>query len=282
MLRLTTLKISYLFLIFFLVLIKCQGPTSNGNNNSEDQEGIEAVLTFDKSEYSLDDTISVDFLAVNKSKNNKIHIYTTNGPLHLMSVYNTNDELVQFLPQFITQTVYNFYFEPGDTIQNHVSWNQSTFSRNIYNNLKAYSGEYLIKFSYTGVNTSGLDKWITITEEGEPLSSKLYWHFSAKDSIKLDFLIRNRISKKLIYLIKKNEKPMLQFYEYGVATPIRELELKIDFDEIKLLEKSDCELFSYQESKENLKNIGLDGIYNCKIIIPCTSKDIIAEYIIII
>jgi hypothetical protein len=277
-----------LLLLVIFIIIKCQNPTVN--NNDEDtynthllnQDGIEVSLTIEKDNYTLDEEIDVDFLAVNKSDTNRIHIYQTSGPLHRMSIYDINNERIQFLPQYKTKTVYNLYFEPGDSFHKHISWIHSTSSNNPYSGLKAFAGKYLINFSHAGVSTSKLGKWINITEDGEPLSSKLFWNFTNADSIKLDFFIRNRISKNLDYLLMENKLPKIQFYEYRNNIPAKEIEFSISINRISLNSKSDSYLLSFNESKEYLKDIGLTGSYTCKIIIPCITRDITASGNIVI
>jgi hypothetical protein len=189
---------------------------------------------------------------------------------------------VERLPRYFTNTVYNFYFSPGDSFKSHLNWLQSSFSNNIYTDLKVFSGKYYITASQPGLSSNKIGKWIEIEENGEPLSSKLYWYFGDQDSVKLGFLIRNRISKKLEYQLKMNEAIKIKFFRNESDTLSNEINVSPDFNNIILEAKSDNKVFTFRESKNKLIDKGISGSYYCMIEINCVSTIISARALVII
>jgi|GEM_PF-5207279 len=248
----------------------------------EDKYGIISYIKFDTDKYSLNDTVRICLLTINNSDSHKVHIHSNNGPLWQFDIYNKNMELVESLPRFITPTIYDFNFSPGDTFKSTLKWTQNQYANNPFQDLKVFSGEYYVTGNQPGLPAGKVGIWIRISEDGDPLSTKLYWHFSNRDSIKIDFLIRNRISKKLIFKMDNKSSAKIQFYNGIDNRLIREMDLDVNLSKIELAPKSDFKIFSFKESKAFLKSIGLSGSFNCKIIIPCKERNIMAKGSIVI
>ena len=258
----------------------CQSPVSNNDIENNyvtcytNEYNVTTILSIEKEKYSLDDTVSLKYTAINKSDTNRIHIHRNGGPLYDFRVFNKENELIQHYPPFRTTTMYNHYFTPGDTIKFSINWNQSILTLAGPPTLKVFSGKYLLMASYCGISTNNLGKWIEITEEGDPLSAKLYWHYSYSDSITMDLIVRNRISKKLNYSLKQNIPVKLHFYESYPNSLSKTIILNTNFDSIELLPKSNKTLIKYRALKKDLINDGLQGCYYCKIEIQCNSRSI--------
>ncbi len=194
--------------IMILILNSCEKDFSalnqtelHGNRTYfESPEGLIYKLEGLKEIYSLDEKIKAKFTIINKSDTTNYHVFTYSGPIFSFSVFNENNDRV-YDNSFRTATVYNFYFRPNDTLTYSFQWDQYYKTLNHYSSLKVYSGKYFIKPHLIGIPTNNVGKWIKINEVGDPLSTKLYYYFSDYDSLKIDFLLRNRTSKKLHYIL---------------------------------------------------------------------------------
>jgi len=275
-------------IILFIILFSCSNLSTIDVEKKqdiltyEDKYGIISYIKCDRNSVSLNDTVRISLLTINNSDTHKVHIHTTNGPLWHYDIYNKDMEPIESLPRWITPTIYDFNFSPGDTFKSTLNWTQTKYSNGRYSDLKVFSGDYYITGNQAGLPPGKVGIWIHISEEGEPLSTKLYWHFSDRDSIKIDFLIRNRISKELIFKINNKSSTKIRFFNSIDDTLEKEIDLDVNFSKIELSPKSDLKILSFKESKSFLKSIGLSGSFNCKIIIPCEERDIIAKGSIII
>ena len=249
----------------------------------EDEHGIVSYLTVDKQTYSLDDVVQIGLLTINNSDNHRVHIQSNSGPLWRCSIYDSEMESMIQMPGWVFWVVYDFYFSPGDTFKSDIVWNQrKDAADHRYDDLKVVAGDYYITGSQPGLPPGKVGAWIRIAEEGEPLSTKLYWYFSDSDSIKLDFLLRNRISKMLRFRLVNPAAVKIQFYNSSGNTLFKEMPIDVNFSQLTFSPKSDAHILSYRESKDQLKRMGLNGIYKCRIVIPCEERDIVAEGLIII
>lgn len=248
----------------------------------EDKYGIVSYIKADKNNFSLNDTVRISLLTINNSDTHKVHIYSTYGPLWHYDVFNEGMEPIASLPGWATPTIYDFYFSPGDTFKSTLDWTQTMHSNDQYSDLKVFSGDYYITGNQPGLPGGKVGIWIHISEDGEALTTKLNWHYSERDSIKLDFLIRNRISKGLVFNINKKSSPKIQFFNSLSNTLIKEINIGLNISKIELTPKSDLKILTFKESNSTLKNMGLSGSYNCRIVIPCEERDIIAKSAIVI
>ncbi|RMF61522.1 MAG: hypothetical protein D6748_01410 [Calditrichaeota bacterium] len=275
-------------MILFILFFSCSNPSKVDVENRqniltyEDKYGIISFLKYDNNNVSLNDTVRITLLTINNSDTHEIHIQTSSGPLWHYDIYNQDMELIESLPRWSTPTLYDFYFSPGDTFKSTLNWAQTQYSNDRYSDLKVFSGDYYITGRQLGLPPGKVGIWIHISEEGEPLSTKLYWHTSNHDSIKLDFLIRNRISNELTFKLKADTSPKIQFFDSIEDTLVKEINLDVNFSTIRLPPKSDSNILSFAESTSFLKSIGLSGIFNCRIVLSCEERDIIAKRSIVI
>lgn len=271
----------------FLFIYSCGNPAGPDNIEHQDKliykstDGVISYFDFEKTTYSLDEDVRADLLTVNQSDTHKIHIKTTGGPLSRFEVFNDDGERI-FTPMYITGTAYDFYFSPGDSFTSKIDWRQICYTNNKFAYLRTYSGWYRITASQPGLHSGKVWKWIRITEEGDPLSTKLYWYFADDDSVKLDFLIRNRIQKHLTYDIVPNRNSTLTFYDNTTDSLVLEFNLDIPVNHIDLPAKSEASIFRYRESKEKLINAGVEGSFECNIKIPCVSKTLEAKGLVVV
>ena len=277
-----------LLILFFIFFFSCSNPGKvdmEEKQNTliyEDKYGIVSYLQIEDQHFSLDETIRVGLLTINHSDTHKVYIHTRSAPLWHYTIYNEEMKRVDYYPKFINPVIIDFYLNPGDTFKSNLTWTQTMGSYDRFAGLKVFSGDYYITGDQPGLPSGKVGVWIHISEVGEPLSTKLFWNFSVQDSILIDFLVRNRISKELTFQMKENVPPRIQFFDSVSDTLVKEMDLNLTFAKIELPPKSDLKIFSYQESKSNLINMGLLGSFLCKIIIPCQERDIIAMGFIVI
>jgi hypothetical protein len=274
--------------MFFAMFFSCASPSGVDVDQKlntltyKDEYGIVSYFTIDKKTYTLDDVVHFSLSTINNSDTHKVHIRSNHGPLWYCSIYDSEMDAVEKLPRWVTRTVYDFYVSPGDTFESDITWEQTKKSNDRYGDLKVFAGDYYITGNQPGLPAGKLGAWIRISEVGEPLSTKLHWYFSDQDSLKLDFLLRNRISSMLTFRPTLNPAAKIQFYNSTGDTLFREIPLDVNFSQITLWPKSDSHIFSFKASKSYLKNIGLKGFYKCRIVILCEERNIVAERTVVI
>ena len=276
----------YLFLIsiFIFILFNCNKDLSSINENdkhqystySESSEGLICELEGLKDIYSLDESVQGRLTIMNNSDTTRYHVFAYSGPVFQYTVFDENDDQVFYIA-YRTATVYDFYFEPNDTISKGFGWNQSYISTNYYSGLKVFSGKYLIIPSHVGIPIKNIGKWIEINEIGEPFSTKLYYYFSDKDSLKLDFILRNRTSKNYTYTLDNNIPIKIEYTDEMSNELILTDFPEIDYSELNIRPKSDHILYKYRISKSDSVFSEMEGSYNCKITFNCNSREISAS-----
>ncbi len=116
--------------------------------------------------------------------------------------------------------------------------------------MKVFAGDYILKYSYVGINTYHLGKRITITEEGNPLDCRLYWYFAIMDSVKVQMLVRNRISRPLHYMLQYHRAIKLEVIN-SYDEVVKNTWLQPIFQVINLAPKSDQALFTFSRAKSD-------------------------------
>ena len=162
-------------------------------------------------------------------------------------------------------------------------------ARNFPTGLKLYSGVYKFVGNFWGhelLNKNELMKYIEITEQGDPITSVAYRHYDIEDSIKISFIIRNRISS-IQTLHIGTENPFSFFFVSTDAILDTVLHKKFnrvpDFEnEIILNSKSDLKIFSYKISKSDPELAGLKGAYDATFSLKCGEREIKASIYTII
>jgi hypothetical protein len=86
----------------------------------------------------------------------------------------------------------------------------------------------------------------------------------------------------LDYQLKENAKIKLQFFNAIADSLVGEIDLKQKITNLHFSAKSDSKILSYKESKAVLKAMGLIGSFNCKIMIPCKNRNLIANGTVVI
>jgi len=270
-------------LIIIIIIISCGQDTSplikNDYISTSFVNSQSVLLKLDslKTWYTLDEEIKGYFSVKNVSDTNRIHIVTNHGPLENFGMYDEENELVNYQPIGITWTYYDFYFEPGDIFNYRLIWNQQgyTFGNSIL--LKVFSGRYFIHPGHAGINTTGLGLWIEITEQGDPISSFLYYHFDRHDSLIVDYHLRNRISKVVNFHFDQSNPIEANYIDYSTKDIVLSHHLNLSISEIDIDSKSDLLIYRYQISRnDNILN-ELSGSYRLQIKLNFKSRVISSE-----
>lgn len=136
--------------------------------------------------------------------------------------------------------------------------------------------------AHIGIPANNVGKWISVDEAGDPLSTKLYYYFSDNDSLKIDFLVRNRTSNKLQYSLDEEKPVKVEFFKDISDELVMTHYPQIDFSKMTFNGKTDYDIFNYRISKHDSIFAGMNGSYNCRITFSCNSREISASTNIIL
>lgn len=278
------------FSLLLLIFISCNKDFSPHSFDSsfyknltyyESPEGVIYKLEGLKDIYSLDEKIEFKFTMINKSDTTKYHVFSYSGPVYSFISFNEKNDNVYY-NMIRTPTVYDFYFEPKDTLSYSMHWDQYNITNDHYSLLKIFSGNYFIMPTHVGIPTNKIGKWIKVNEVGDPLSTKLYYYFSDQDSLKLDFLVRNRISKTLKFVLDEEYPIKIEFLNEGTGAVVKEHIPEISFDELQFEGMKNYDIFNFKISKSDSIFAGMQSSYICKITFLCNTREISAETIVLL
>lgn len=269
--------------LIILIISSCGQITSSPDVNQYlstsfiNSQGVLLKLDSLRTRYTLDEEIKGYFTVQNVSDTNRIHIVTNHGPLENFGMYNEENELVNYQPIFLTCTYYDFYFEPKDIFNYQLIWNQQgyTFGNSIL--LKVFSGRYFIHPGHAGINTTGLGLWIEITEQGDPISSFMYYHFDRHDSLIVDYHLRNRISKAVNFHFDQSNPIEANYIDYSTKDVVLSHHLNFSLSKIEIDSKSDLLIYRYQISRNDDLLNELSGSYHLQIKLNFKSRVISSE-----
>lgn len=291
-----TLLIKWGCVFFSLFLIQCefnQDPLSENNNffphdstSRIVKNGIYLNLEGIQDTYSLQDTILGEMLLFNVNNYDGLDIKVgSSPPIGNFRVFDQNDQLQYFYPSATGYAEFDMTLFPGDTLNEEIRWTQKINSTQIFpNGLDVYSGYYKIVGGFWGnslLYTNKLVKWIEITEEGDPISSVAFRHYEVEDSIKISFIIRNRILLKQTFDIK-TKYPFSYFFVSTKSVTDTVLHNKFNQipnfeDKLILNPKSDTNIFCLKISKSASELSELNGAYYATFLVNCEEREIKAS-----
>lgn len=222
--------------------------------------------------YSLQDIISGRMLLINENNPKGLDIYVPSSPpIGGFQIFNQNDQLQYFYPSIVGCAVFSMTLLPGDTLHVKTRWAQNG----------AYAGRYKIVGQFYGnilLYYNKLVKWIEITEEGDPISSVALRHYGVEDSIKISFIIRNRISVKQIFNLK-GKYPFSYFFVSKYSTVDTMMHKKFEQvlnleDKLIMNPKSDTNIYCFKISKNDPELSELSGQYYVTFLLKCEEREI--------
>jgi hypothetical protein len=289
----------FLGLVSLLTLIHCATDTNplqgidDHDNLCRDstkvyvKEGIFIELSALKSVYSLNDTISGDLYLINENNDEGLEIYISNWPPSGgYQVFDEHDQSVYFNVWATGCAVFHRFLMPGDTLHEPIFWTQQTAtSQDYYSRLKLFSGHYRLQGFFWGSEAMWGKyalKCFHITEEGEPLSTKAHRHYEVDDSIKVSFLVRNRVSGSQQFTLNALKEIEIHYIRDG-QTILNQFDyLDLPDSTLNFDPHSDRTLYTYSIAKNDSLLSGLDGRYDLTLILRCRERTIqasVATYI---
>lgn len=202
-------KIIYFFVLLIFISCNKEAPTENPLNpdkkNILRREIIDNVFLFVdslKDNYTLDDYIYADVHLKNENNLSGLPILISSYPPFLSWVIkNSSDELVNAGPLIVGESVYNDTLKIGEEITSNIKWFQNIYDKNeLTSGLKAFAGEYTLNINFRGIDyqkSPYLIKYFRISEIGDPLSSHIFRDYNSNDTLKIDFILRNRINSTI-------------------------------------------------------------------------------------
>ena len=170
--------------------------------NARITPGVSLSLIGLRDIYTLDDTITTSLVLKNNSDPNPFSLHTESLPLHSVRVFLTGSaDPVYYFPQAIAFMSFDDTLRIGDSLSFRIMWDGNTWDaqKSMWTGLKAFSGTYQLETWLNGnrLLNHQLTKFITISETGSPLCGALRIDFSSRDSVKAEFIIRNRNSRAI-------------------------------------------------------------------------------------
>lgn len=287
------MKKVFLFISLLLFISSCskenpvektkEDPTASlTTSDTLRREVIKDVFLFAdslKDTYSLDDNIYAKVHLKNENNASGLHIFVGNYPPLLgWFCFDSNNELVNSGPSTMGLAEFNQTLKGGQELNESLTWEQSSRS-----GLKAFAGDYTLELYFRGVNSKGLLKHFKITEQGDPFSYYLYREYSVKDTVKINFLLRNRISKAItlnsssvssefLLINNSNQKSDTVFVQ----------KFTLDKSVYNLDPKSDNLLFKLSRPLQDFKNQGINGPYDMVLNLYFKEKTVSVRKLVII
>ena len=100
--------------------------------------------------------------------------------------------------------------------------------------------------------------------------------------MKIDFLVRNRTSKELHYILNEENPVKIEFFNDISDELVMTYYPEIDFPNIDFNRMTDYEIFNYRVPKYDSIFAGMSGSYTCKITFSCDSREISASSLIML
>ena len=153
-----------------------------------------------KDNYTLDEDIFGVFRVINQTDTAGLSLHAdSKSPYRLHITPLQSIDIVFFDPTVTRYEEFSDTLRRGDTLSYQLVWSQKTWNSTMFfwTDLKAFSGSYMMVVFFRGnpMFTRSLTRFFEISEEGDPLSASLEIDHQSHDSVKADFVIRNRTSR---------------------------------------------------------------------------------------
>lgn len=226
-------------------------------------------------QYTFGEPIHARFTMINQSDSTRYHVMSYNGPVFSYQIYDANGNGI-YAPPGVTHTVYDFYFEPGDTLSYGSLWNQYSHTLDHTDALEVPAGKYYIKPGHLGIPTYHMGQWVTIIANDNPLSTKLYWYFADHDSVKLDLLVRNRTAQPVQYSVDPAHPLTVEYQAHQTGDILFSQRPAFHSTRVTLAAHEDAVLYRYRMAKSDSLFGGRQGSYYCRITVHGLETDITA------
>jgi hypothetical protein len=243
-------------------------------------QGVTLSLVGFKDSYTFDEPIVGYLNLKNNSDPNPLPLYFYGSPPHRVIVYPLDSrEFVYYFPGAIGYSEWADTLRTGDSLRYEISWPQTTWdSKDLsLTSLKAFPGTYRI-FVYMGGSpllNKVLTKFVRITTRGDPLSAWLRVDYSSEDTVKADFIVRNRTRSSVI-IGTTARQPMTVAFLRGRDTVLT-MKYSMPWRTLRLEGGSDNVIYPFRVSKSDSAFASLQGFFNMTFILHLNSRDLIAS-----
>jgi hypothetical protein len=248
--------------------------------NAQITPGVTLSLVGLKDTYTLDDTITASLVLRNYSDSSPFILWTGNSPPNrvLVSLLDSPD-IIYYYPSVIEFAEFRDTLRRGDSLSIRIIWDGHTWDarESRWTDLKAYSGTYQLETRLGGnmLLNHPLTKIITISERGYPFSGDLRVDYSSTDSVKADFIIRNRKSGALP-LDPVDTTPISLAFLAGKDT-IVVLKYQLASSAFKLQGFADTVILPFRAAKGDSRFAKLKGAFDMRAILRLNSRLISAS-----
>lgn len=286
------------FILILLIINSCNKENPVENRINEDvakdtlnREIIDNVFLFVdslKDLYTFDEYIYANVHLKNENNSSGLPIFIGSYPPFLSWRFkNSKGEFVDGGPLIIGASEYNDTLKIGEEIIDNIKWFQNIYDENeMSSGLKAFMGDYIFEINFRGIkyeNYPHLIKYFKISEVGDPLSYHLFRDYDSEDTIKIDFVLRNRINNQIqlnattdscgIYIVKENNNQTDTVYTNKFL-----LEQSV----YNLAPLLDNVLYKFRYSEKDFINQGIKGAFNIIIKLNFKERIIISSNLLFI
>ena len=287
------------FILILLVTNACnqENPTENVIIPSVDKDTLSIEIIKDvflfvdslKDVYSLDDYILANVHLKNENNPSGLPIYISSWPPFLSWRFeNSSGDYVSGGPLIIGAAVYDDTLKIGEQLIENFQWYQNIYDDDeMSSSLKAFTGDYSLQINLRGFNYSNfphLTKYFKINEVGDPLSYHLFRDYNSEDTIKIDFVLRNRIRSQVILNAMNDSCAIFLVKEIYNQEPDTVFTQKFLLEQTvyNLVPLSDSVLYKFRHSKQDFINQGINGAYYIVIKLNFAERIIISSNLLFI
>lgn len=269
-----------LFILLLLLISSCSkdNPVEDSKDNQAAKAAVSDTLRREvikdvylfvdslKDVYSLDDYLYASVHLKNENNTAGLPIFIGSyPPLIYWSFTDSDTNWVSYGPTTIGLSEFSKTLKPGEELVDNLRWSQYIYDKDkMTSGLKAFAGDYTLEIGFRGVNCPPLIKYFKISEEGDPFSCDISKDYKAKDTLKFDFVLRNRISRAITLNASADAGELLLIKTSSNQAPDTVFVQKIALDKsvYNMAAKSDCVLFKYSRPEQDFISKGITGAFD--------------------
>ena len=247
----------------------------------EIKSGIYLTASGFKNNYTLDDSITATVVLTNQFNKEGLILHV---PMIKLSwqVLDERNNKITYNPIIDLPAEYLDTLNIQESIIDNLKWGQTIFETGYSTSeLKAFSGTYLMKINFRPLYNPAnyiLYKYFEIKETGDPLSSELKNYYNSTDTVQIDFILRNRVSKNSNITLS-NDPGYFYILNYAKQDTVIKIPLNFTQSNLGLSPHSDNILFKYRVKKDDLKSKLISGSFYSVIKLNLTDRTIIQKKI---
>ncbi len=224
-------------------------------------DGVYTELINLQNSYLLDDELKFQIIVYNLSDTSGFRINYGYLQAYNWKVYNGQNNYIAGGPTVVSPAGFYRNLEIGDSVIFNLKWDQCIYSETkIISDLKTFSGNYYLQARPLGNDLfKQMTKFFEISDAGDLLSVNVDKDYEIEDTLKFQFVIRNRTSENLSYNLPSQKPIEVRFIQYEDTTLIQYFTLP--YIQLQLEPRSDNYLFEYKTAIDDTSLSILSGIY---------------------